>query len=204
MVRVSVYHNHCIDVIDLKHIPGKVVYVEAAGQPMVILNDVDLANELLDKKGATCSNRPVLNMACELAGFKELTGFLMYGQRFKESRKYIHRAIGSRESLKMFHTLFQAEIRNFLKATLRDPDDIQEHIHRYKSRLSIFLIEGTDLPYSFAGAIIVRITYGYEAQEKEDPIITLAESAMARFSKFSEPGAYLVDFISLCTSTSRS
>jgi hypothetical protein len=60
------------------------------------------------------------------------------------------------------------------------------------------------LLYSFAGAIIVRITYGYEPQEQGDQIITLAESTVARFSKFSEPGAYLVDFISLCRSTSRS
>ena len=100
---------------------------------MIILNDVDLAYELLDKNGATCSNRPVLNMAGELAGFKKFTVFLMYGQRLKESRKYIHRAIGTRESLKMFHTLFEAEARKYLKAILRDPDDIQEHIRQYKS-----------------------------------------------------------------------
>jgi hypothetical protein len=104
---------------------------------MIILNDVDLANELLDKKGATCSNRPVLNMAGELAGLKEFTVFLMYGQRLKESRKYIHRAIGNRESLKMFDSLYETEIRNFLKANLRDPDDIQKHIRRYESRLYI-------------------------------------------------------------------
>jgi hypothetical protein len=132
MVRVPVYYNHCVDVIDLKQIPGKVVYVDAAGQPMVILNDVDLANELLDKKGATCSNRPVLNMAGELVGLKEFTVFLMYGQRLKESRKYIHRAIGNRESLKIFDTLFEAEARKYLKAILRDPGDIHEHIRRYK------------------------------------------------------------------------
>lgn len=55
---------------------------------------------------------------------------------------------------------------------------------------------------SSAGSIIVRITYGYEAQEQGDPIITLAESTVARFSDFSEPGAYLVDFIPICRSIS--
>ena len=83
-------------------------------------------------------------MACELAGFKDLTGFLMYGQRLNDSRKYIHRAIGNRESLKIFDTLFEAEARKYLKATLRDPDHIQEHIRRYRSRLLMFPIEGTD------------------------------------------------------------
>jgi len=56
--------------------------------------------------------------------------------------------------------------------------------------------------YSFAGAIIVRITYGYEAQENGDPIIALAESSVGSFSAFNEPGAYLVDFIPLCMSIS--
>ena len=58
--------------------------------------------------------------------------------------------------------------------------------------------------YSFAGAIIVRITYGYEAQENGDPIIALAESAVGYFSDFNKPGAYLVDFIPLCMSISHS
>jgi hypothetical protein len=48
-------------------------------------------------------------MAGELAGFKEFTVFLIYGQRLKESCKDIHHAIGNRESLKMFYALFEAK-----------------------------------------------------------------------------------------------
>ena len=51
---------------------------------------------------------------------------------------------------------------------------------------------------------MVRITYGYEVQEKRDPIIALAESAIGYFSDFNKPGAYLVDFIPLCRSISHS
>ena len=97
---------------------------------MIILNDVDLANEMLDKRGATNSDRPVLNMVGELAGFKEWTVLLKYGPRLKESRKYIHRAIGNRESLRKFDGLFNAEDQKYLKATLRDPDNVWEHIRR--------------------------------------------------------------------------
>lgn len=53
--------------------------------------------------------------------------------------------------------------------------------------------------FSSAGAIIVRIAYGYEAQHKEDPMIGLAESAMRTFTRLRDPGRYLVDFIPLCT-----
>jgi hypothetical protein len=105
---------------------------------MIILNDVDLAHEILDKRGATNSDRPVLNMAGELAGFKEWTVLLRYGPRLKESRKYMHRAIGNKESLKRFDDLFNAENQKYLKATLRDPDNILEHIRRYISVYFIF------------------------------------------------------------------
>ena len=53
------------------------------------------------------------------------------------------------------------------------------------------------LPSSSAGTIIVLIAYGYQAQNKEDSMITLAESAMIKFKLLRNPGAYLVDFIPL-------
>jgi cytochrome P450 len=111
--------------------PGKIVYANAAGLPLVILNDVDVTNELLDKKGVSCSDRPDLVMAFELAGFGEWTSSLTYGPRHKESRKYMHRAIGTRESLVKFGQLFESEVRKHLKAILRDPDNVQEHIRRH-------------------------------------------------------------------------
>ncbi|KAH9962375.1 cytochrome P450 [Russula dissimulans] len=157
---------------------GKIVYANMAGQPLILVSDVEVANEMLHKKGSTCSDRPVWNMAGELGGGRQWTVSLMYGPRLKESRKYIHRAIGTPESLEKYEDLFNSEAQKFLKATLRDPDNIQQHIR------------------FFAGSTIVRITYGYEAQEQGDPVIDLAESTVARFMKFIQPGAYLVDSIS--------
>jgi hypothetical protein len=99
--------------------------------PLIILNDVDVANELLDKQGATCSDRPHLVMASELAGYGEWTGSLTYGPRLKESRKYIHRSIGTRESVDKFGPLFESEAGKLLKAVLRDPDNVREHLRRH-------------------------------------------------------------------------
>jgi hypothetical protein len=70
-------------------------------------------------------------MAFELAGFEKWTAGLMYGPRHKESRKYFHRAIGTRESLEKFSHLFEFEVRKYLKAILRDPHNLQQHIRRH-------------------------------------------------------------------------
>jgi hypothetical protein len=111
--------------------PGKIVYANMAGQPLILVSDVEVASEMLHKKGTTCSDRPVWNMAGELGGNRQWTVFLMYGPRLKESRKYIHRAIGTPESLEKYEDLFNSEAQKFLKATLRDPDNIQQHIRLY-------------------------------------------------------------------------
>ncbi|KAI0253128.1 cytochrome P450 [Lactifluus subvellereus] len=158
---------------------GSIVHANAAGQPLIILSNAEVANEMLDRKGAIYSDRPVLQMAGELAGFNKWTGILAYGSRWRESRKYMHNAIGTRESLEKFNSLFESETRKFLRATLRDPDNLQQHVRHS------------------AGAITVRIVYGYEAREKDDPIIALANSAMRNFKRLKEPGLYTVDFIPL-------
>jgi len=107
---------------------GKIVYANIAGQPLILVSDVEVANEMLYKKGATCSDRPVWNMAGELAGGRQWTAFLMDGPLLKDSRKCMHRAIGTRESLEKYEDLFNSEARKFLKATLRDSDNVQQHI----------------------------------------------------------------------------
>jgi Cytochrome P450 len=129
-----------------RFISGSIVYANVAGQPLVILSDMEVANELLDKKSAIYSDRPVLEMAGELAGFKNWTGFLSYGPRWKESRKYMHHAIGTRESLAEFSGLFESSTRNLLKAALRDPENLERHIRLYAS----FLLESGEAGSSFS------------------------------------------------------
>lgn len=110
---------------------GNIVSISVAGQPLVILGSVEVANEMLDKKSAIYSDRPVMEMAGELSGFNKWTGFLGYGPRLKETRKYMHHAIGTRESLTEFSPLFESETRKFLKAVLRDPRNAQRYIRSY-------------------------------------------------------------------------
>lgn len=51
-------------------------------------------------------------------------------------------------------------------------------------------------PNREAGAIILKVAYGYEIEaHKEDPLVTLADHAMDQFSKAMIPGAWLVDMV---------
>jgi hypothetical protein len=46
-----------------------------------------------------------------------------------------------------------------------------------------------------AGAIILRITYGYELQGDDDPLVNLVDRAVSQFSLSTTPGTWLVDVL---------
>ena len=48
---------------------------------------------------------------------------------------------------------------------------------------------------STAGAIILKITYGYAIQGENDPFVELADNVMTMLAQITTPGAYMVDFI---------
>ena len=50
-----------------------------------------------------------------------------------------------------------------------------------------------------AGAVILRISHGYEVREHNDPFVGLADQATEQFSLATAPGGFLVDLIPACT-----
>lgn len=52
---------------------------------------------------------------------------------------------------------------------------------------------------SLIGSEIVRITYGVDVNDAQDPYIKLSELAMYAAKRTAIPGSYLVDIIPVCT-----
>ncbi|KAG1854759.1 cytochrome P450 [Suillus tomentosus] len=156
---------------------GNIVHVEILGQHMMVVNSTRIAIELLDKKSNVCSDRPVLPMCGELCGWKHALALLPYNDRLRQYRKNIHHVIGSRAAVKTHHPIEEIETRRFLKRVFTKPDQLQEHIRQT------------------AGAIILRITYGYKVKENNDPFIDLADRATHQFSRSSIFGTFMVDYM---------
>ncbi|KAG2121123.1 cytochrome P450 [Suillus cothurnatus] len=156
---------------------GDISHVEVLGQHIIVLNSVKSAMDMLDKKGAVYSDCPVLPMAGELVGWKHVLGLLSYGDRFHQSRKSMHQIIGSRAALEVYHPIEEIETRRFLKRVSLNPEQLQAHIRHT------------------AGAIVLRISHGYEVRENNDPFIDLADRAVDQFSHATAPGAFMVDIM---------
>ncbi|KAL1743914.1 cytochrome P450 [Schizophyllum fasciatum] len=147
------------------------------GQTLVIVNDPKIAVDLLDKRSSAFSDRPVMQMGGELVGWRNTLVLLPYGDRFRRFRRLFHHSIGTRASVKHFHPAEEIETRRFLRRVLAQPDALAAHIRKT------------------AGAIILRISHGYEVREHGDPLVALADDATEQFSHATSPGGFLVNTI---------
>ncbi|KAG2067385.1 cytochrome P450 [Suillus decipiens] len=158
---------------------GDITHVQVLGQHIIVLNSVKVAMEMLDNKSAVYSDRPVFPMSGELVGFKDSLPFLRYGDRFRRYRKIIHHAMGSRAAVDEYKQIEEVETHRFLKRVLAEPNQLQGHIRHT------------------AGAVILRISYGYEVKENNDPFVDLADRVMGRTLQATTPGAFMVDVLPL-------
>ncbi|KAL2008457.1 hypothetical protein VTN00DRAFT_6651 [Thermoascus crustaceus] len=166
----------------LKHkdLYGPISSVTVFGQTIIILNDVHAAFELLEKRSALHSARPSMVFAAEMVGWEHATAMLPSCDRLRTHRKNFHQLLGTKRAISSFFPLENVETRRFLLRVLEKPDDLLQHIRTH------------------AGAIILKITYGYTIEpHKKDPLVDIAEQALEQFSVAATPGAFLVDTVPL-------
>ena len=109
---------------------GDICSITVLGQPIIIINSAEVARDMLDKKSAIYSDRPVLQMAGELVGWKRTLVLLPYGDRFRRYRRLFHRLIGSQEVVKRFFPGEELETRRFLRRVLMKPNDLAAHVRK--------------------------------------------------------------------------
>jgi hypothetical protein len=61
------------------HIPGDIVYLNVLGQPIVVINSLEAAAEILDRRANIYSDRPRLIVANEILCGGLLYAFIPYG-----------------------------------------------------------------------------------------------------------------------------
>ncbi|PBK93428.1 cytochrome P450 [Armillaria gallica] len=156
---------------------GDIVSASFLGRRLVVINSAHIAVSMLDKKSSIYSDRPVVGMVGELVGWKNSTIFMSYGTRFRNDRRLTHQLFGNSVNIKQFLPMLEKETRRSLKRIFSEPEGLSEHIRKT------------------AGAIILRISYGYVTQEKNDPFVELAERTMNQFALAASSGGFLANLI---------
>ncbi|KAH9947304.1 cytochrome P450 [Amylocystis lapponica] len=156
-----------------------ILSVTLLGQPMVILNSFEHAVEMLEKKSAIYSDRPTLVMGGKMVGWDRTLVLLPYGNRWREYRRIFSSTIGTRRSIQSHIPLLETETQRFLGRLLRQPDGLTQQVRK------------------LSGAIILKMSHGYQVKEGADPFVDTADKATNEFSLATAPGAFLVDIIPL-------
>lgn len=94
-----------------------------------MLNSLEAAVDLLEKKSAIYSDRPYQPMAGEFMHWSQQLVLSPYGEHFRNMCKLLHRSLGGRgqhEKILPYHDLIEREIRRFLARLHEDPD--AEHL----------------------------------------------------------------------------
>ncbi|KAJ5523658.1 hypothetical protein N7494_010308 [Penicillium frequentans] len=162
----------------LKHkaLYGPISSLNVLGKTIIILNDAQLATQLLEKRSAIHSSRPQQNFT-EMSGWQNVLGGLRNPEHVRMTRKYLYQEIGSNNSVACFNNVQITEVSRFLLRVMHEPEKLQQHIRKL-------------------GGIVLKIAYGYTIDpHSPDPLVDLADKAMEDFSSALLPTAWAVNFI---------
>ncbi|KAI0794212.1 cytochrome P450 98A3 [Fomes fomentarius] len=156
---------------------GDVVYLDALGQPLILLGSYRAASDLLDKRSSNYSDRPASFMVQQV-GFDWLMPLMGYGQEWRQHRRELHRVLNP-EIIVEYQDIQLMTVRNFLRSLLETPLDLSQH-----------------LKFAFA-AMIMRIVYGIELREHDDRYYQMVERMAQVGEEISVPGRFPVESVPL-------
>ncbi|KAJ8690632.1 hypothetical protein PTI98_012043 [Pleurotus ostreatus] len=157
---------------------GDVVYARLLGKEMIILNTLQAARDLLEKRSAIYSDRPRSVLLEELMGWQDATTNMRYGPRFRKHRRFAQQTF-NRGAVRSYQPLQHQEMGILLNSFASDPTSFVQHFRRY------------------GAATIMKITYGHDVKSYDDKFVQLAEKAGTATIEVGTPAATLVDFIPL-------
>ncbi|KAF8992778.1 cytochrome P450 [Cyathus striatus] len=159
---------------------GGMVYINAFGKSVIIVNDPATATELLDKKGKLYSDRPTFILAGELIGWDAVPALKPFDRNgpWSDVRRHFNQYMGSRGKVtESFSSILHSGAHNFLKRLFDNPANWTHHIRMYSASTALLF------------------SYGYKVEREDDELLALVQTAMDEFSELTMSGAYLVDII---------
>ncbi|KAJ6561091.1 cytochrome P450 [Mycena vulgaris] len=147
---------------------GPIAHLRVLGKS-IILNYVNYAVQMLDKRSRIYSGRPNFVMGGKLVGWDEGPALIHFGKKWTEYRRLMAQFLGTRSKVETaYNHIFEKATKGYFQS------------------LNMWKEHG----YRFAGAIVLKIAYGYQA---DGPLVKLVDEAMDQFSEMTAPNAFAVD-----------
>ncbi|KAF5372236.1 hypothetical protein D9758_005061 [Tetrapyrgos nigripes] len=155
---------------------GPIVYLNMAGQPMIILNSKKTVEDLLNRRAAKYSDRPQFIVENVLTGGFNLV-FLPVGERWRKMRRASDHDLGFKNTVN-YYSIQRNEAVFSVHSLLSDPDSWRSHIERTSSSIALSLMYGLPL-----------------IQSSQDPSIHWMNHFINESTIAVTPGTHLVEMV---------
>ncbi|KZV94637.1 cytochrome P450, partial [Exidia glandulosa HHB12029] len=154
---------------------GPISHFRILTKHFIILNTLEAAVELLDKRSAIYSNRPAFTMMGDLMGWQWNTA-LMNGDRWRAHRRILHHYLHEAKEYRHVHA---RAVVQMLQAFLHTPEDFYQHVRRWAAASTLPISHGIDVTVDETG----------------DHWIKLADEAIDTIAAAGLPGTWAVDWV---------
>ncbi|KFZ16483.1 hypothetical protein V501_02223 [Pseudogymnoascus sp. VKM F-4519 (FW-2642)] len=157
-----------------KEYSSDVLYFNILGRPVVVLNSVKAAVDLLSKKGSNYQDRPRF-VLFEVMGWGMTLTFLRSGPKFQLHRKIIQSNF-TKSAIVQYRTLQEREARIAVHSIMQDPTNWEASTRRFSS------------------AIVLSIGFGITIDSNDHPYLKLTEDANFATTNGGSPASTIVDY----------
>ncbi|KAL5532016.1 hypothetical protein ACEPAF_5580 [Sanghuangporus sanghuang] len=155
---------------------GPVAFAEVLGRPMIIINSITVARDLMERKGASFSDRPEIPVL-EMIGWGVALPLLQYGSAQQRKQRRLMQEYLGPSVIPSFDCVLEKRVRKFLEQLLVSPDDF------HKDSLG------------HVASIILEAVYGHEVSCKpsDDPLVRVNEEALKLIVATGNIGSTIID-----------
>ncbi|TCD67506.1 hypothetical protein EIP91_012311 [Steccherinum ochraceum] len=153
---------------------GPIYSLDFLGKPAVVINNHQIAADLLDKRSAIYSDRPRLVMTGEVLSGKLFFAFLSYNDTFKRLRRAAWEGLNPRAS-EDYLPIQEREAVILVDALSKDAKHWSEHVKRE------------------IASITLSFSYSLPPLTANDPLIQRVATFDHTLEEAARPGAYLVE-----------
>ncbi|KAL1735645.1 cytochrome P450 [Schizophyllum commune] len=160
-----------------KEFDSDIIHLSVPGQSIVVLNTYDACVEILQKRSKMYSSRPVLPMVGDIMKMDMSPIIMPYGERWRARRRLMHGMLNATAAVQ-FHPCIQKSVHTLLRTMLDAGEDGLEPALRH-----------------LAASTILRVAYGIDVSDKNDPHVSEAEKALKILLAATTADNFLVNVI---------
>ncbi|KZV72776.1 cytochrome P450 [Peniophora sp. CONT] len=151
------------------------VHFEVFGKHTIVVNSARAANDLFEKRSAIYSDRPMIT-AMKYLGIEWVILLLPYNEMWRQQRKLFHEEFKP-QALAAYETHQKQSVDAFLRALVTDPSGFKASIRH------------------LTGKIIMRMAYGIDIQDHDDPYVRIVEETMDAMNAGATLKGMIFDFV---------